>query len=59
MDIVAVISQRRSQRKEQFNSILSSIVAKCGTSADAEPTEEEFQKARQRLENKQVKKRKH
>ncbi|WOK98128.1 hypothetical protein Cni_G06838 [Canna indica] len=57
-DIVAVISQRRNQRKEQFNSILSSIMANCGTSAEQEPSEEEFQKARQRLESKQGKKRK-
>ncbi|XP_042387934.1 chaperone protein dnaJ 6-like [Zingiber officinale] len=51
-DIVAVISQRRSQRKLQLNSMLSSMVANCGTSSDAEPSEEEFQKARQRLESK-------
>ncbi|WOK98291.1 chaperone protein dnaJ 6-like [Canna indica] len=54
-DIVAVISQRRNQRKEQFNSKLSSIMANCGTSAEQEPSEEEFQKARQRLEIKQGK----
>lgn len=57
-DIVAIISQRRSQRKQQFDSILSSIVAKCDASTELEPTEEEFQKARQRLESKQAKNRK-
>uniref|UniRef100_A0A804JSV3 J domain-containing protein n=1 Tax=Musa acuminata subsp. malaccensis TaxID=214687 RepID=A0A804JSV3_MUSAM len=57
-DIVAIISQRRSQRKQQFDSILSSIVAKCDARTEPEPTEEEFQKARQRLESKQTKNRK-
>ncbi|MQM17422.1 hypothetical protein Taro_050394, partial [Colocasia esculenta] len=60
-DLLAIISQRRSQRKEQMNSLLSSIIQKCnGNEEDPEPSEEEFQRARQRLESsKQGRKRKH
>ncbi|PIA50678.1 hypothetical protein AQUCO_01200121v1 [Aquilegia coerulea] len=62
-DLYAIISQRRDQRKEQFDSMFTSIVAKCGGSKSAksgpEPTEEEFEAARERLESqKQSKKRK-
>ncbi|ONK81823.1 uncharacterized protein A4U43_C01F33230 [Asparagus officinalis] len=60
-DLVAVITQRRSERKDKFDSILSSIVAKCNGEAIPEPSEEEFQKARERIEgkNKQPKRSKH
>lgn len=51
-DIVALISQRQSSRKEQFDSVLSSIMAKHDPSGDPEPSEEEFQAASQRLKNK-------
>ncbi|XP_073001252.1 chaperone protein dnaJ 6-like [Typha latifolia] len=58
-DLVLAITQRRNQRKDQFGSLLSSIMAKCDPNASPEPTEEEFEKARQRLEsNKQPKRRK-
>ncbi|KAJ3694860.1 hypothetical protein LUZ60_000237 [Juncus effusus] len=50
-DLGSAIVERRSQRKEQFNSILSSIMSKCDPSSQSEPTEEEFEKARQRLES--------
>ncbi|XP_058073558.1 chaperone protein dnaJ 6-like [Magnolia sinica] len=60
-DLVAVISQRRSERKEQFESMFSSIMAKYnGGEPSLEPNEEEFEAARRRLESsKQTKKRKH
>ncbi|KAJ6845206.1 chaperone protein dnaJ 6-like [Iris pallida] len=60
-DLVAAIAQRRNQRKEQFDSILSSVMAKCDSKASPEPTEEEFERARERLEGrkKQAKRKKH
>ncbi|PKU70422.1 chaperone protein dnaJ 6 [Dendrobium catenatum] len=51
-DLVALISQRQSSRKEQFNSALQSIMAKHDPAGDPEPSEEEFQAAKQRLESK-------
>uniref|UniRef100_A0A0D9VDB4 J domain-containing protein n=1 Tax=Leersia perrieri TaxID=77586 RepID=A0A0D9VDB4_9ORYZ len=57
-DLILAISQRREQRKDRFNSVLSSIMSKCdakGSSSSAEPTEEEFERARQRLEKKRAK----
>ncbi|KAG2656715.1 chaperone protein dnaJ 6-like [Panicum virgatum] len=58
-NLVLAISQRRMERKNQFNSILSSIMSKCDPKASSsEPTEEEFEQARQRLESKRAKKRK-
>lgn len=51
-DLVAVITERRSQRKDKFDSILSSIMAKCEGNAAPEPSEEEFERARERLEGK-------
>lgn len=60
-DLVAMITQRRSERKEKFDSILSSVMAKCGGEPVPEPSEEEFEKARERLEarKKQPKRQKH
>ncbi|KAK3156269.1 hypothetical protein QOZ80_2AG0104990 [Eleusine coracana subsp. coracana] len=58
-DLILAISQRRAERKDKFNSILSSIMSKCDPKASSsEPTEEEFEKARQRLESKRAKGRK-
>ncbi|KAM0940060.1 putative chaperone protein AtJ6 [Dioscorea sansibarensis] len=58
-DLMELITQRRDQRKERFDSVLSSIISKCNDTPTAEPSEEEFQRARQRLESdKQTKKRK-
>ncbi|RWR72687.1 chaperone protein dnaJ 6 [Cinnamomum micranthum f. kanehirae] len=49
-DLVAVISQRRSQRKEQFESMFSSILSKySGSTSAPEPTEEEFEAVQKRL----------
>ncbi|XP_020579403.1 chaperone protein dnaJ 6-like [Phalaenopsis equestris] len=56
-DLVALISQRQSGRKAQFNSVISSIMAKHVPTGDPEPSEEEFQAARQRLETKNKSKR--
>ncbi|KAJ4979665.1 hypothetical protein NE237_010445 [Protea cynaroides] len=51
-DLFAVISQRRSQRKEQFGSMFSSLEAKySGGPSNPEPTEEEFEAARKRVES--------
>jgi DnaJ homolog subfamily C member 9 len=58
-DLLLAISQRRAERKDKFNSILSSIMSKCDSKASSsEPTEEEFEKARQRLESKRAKRHK-
>ncbi|KAJ4706462.1 Chaperone protein dnaJ 6 [Melia azedarach] len=50
-DLYAVISQRRSERKDQFDSMFSSLVSKYGGGADLEPTDEEFEAAQKKLEN--------
>ncbi|XP_043690751.1 chaperone protein dnaJ 6-like isoform X2 [Telopea speciosissima] len=51
-DLFSVISQRRSQRKEQFDSMFSSLVAKYnGGPSNPEPTEEEFEAAKERIES--------
>ncbi|XWS43186.1 hypothetical protein CRYUN_Cryun16bG0081300 [Craigia yunnanensis] len=39
-DLFSIISQRRSEGKEQFDSMFSSLMSKNGGSADSEPTEE-------------------
>ncbi|KAG2649206.1 hypothetical protein PVAP13_1NG089100 [Panicum virgatum] len=58
-DLILAILQRRVERKNQFNSNISSIMSKCDPKASSsEPTEEEFEQARQRLESKRAKKRK-
>lgn len=59
-DLILAISQRRAQRKDRFDSVLSSIMSKCDPkgSSSSEPTEEEFEQARQRLEKKRSKNRK-
>ncbi|KAK9125409.1 hypothetical protein Scep_014255 [Stephania cephalantha] len=56
-DLYAIISQRREQRKGQFDSMFSSILAKCNDrNLGPEPTDEEFEAARKRLESKQSRK---
>ncbi|XP_042494887.1 chaperone protein dnaJ 6-like isoform X2 [Macadamia integrifolia] len=51
-DLYAIISQRQGQREEQFESMFSSIVAKYnGGRSNSEPTEEEFEAARKRVES--------
>jgi DnaJ homolog subfamily C member 9 len=58
-DLILAISQRRVERKKQFNSILSNIMSKCDSKASSsEPTKEEFEQAQQRLESRRAKRRK-
>lgn len=52
-DLYAIISQRRNERKDQFDSMFSSLVSKYGGSNDASiPTEEEFEATQKKLESK-------
>ncbi|THF99511.1 hypothetical protein TEA_002963 [Camellia sinensis var. sinensis] len=51
-DLYAIISQRRNQRKEQFDSLFSSLVTKYGGGeSPSEPSEEEFEAAKKKLES--------
>lgn len=50
-DLYAVISQRRNERKEQFDSMFSSLISKYGGGNASEPTEEEFEAAQKKLES--------
>ncbi|KAL6987091.1 Chaperone protein dnaJ 6 [Sarracenia purpurea var. burkii] len=50
-DLYAVISQRRNDRKEKFDSLFTSLVTKYGGGeASSEPSEEEFEAAKKKLE---------
>ncbi|MCI31493.1 chaperone protein dnaJ 6-like, partial [Trifolium medium] len=49
-DLYAVISQRRNERKGQFDSMFSSLVSKYGGGNMPEPSEEEFEAAQKKLE---------
>ncbi|CAN0887645.1 Chaperone protein dnaJ 6 [Linum grandiflorum] len=55
-DVLAAITQRRSERKGQFESMFSSMVAKYGgeSGSSSEPTEEEFEAARKKLESRKL-----
>lgn len=55
-DLYAIISQRQNERKGKINSMLSTLVSKYG--GGPEPSEEEFEAARQKLESKKASKRK-
>ncbi|KAJ4970430.1 hypothetical protein NE237_003529 [Protea cynaroides] len=51
-DLYAIISRRRSQREEQFESMFSSLAAKYnGGRLNPEPSEEEFEAAWKRIES--------
>ncbi|XP_004136585.1 chaperone protein dnaJ 6 [Cucumis sativus] len=50
-DLYAIISQRRNERKDRFDSMFSSLVSKYGGGDASEPTEEEFEAAQKKLEN--------
>lgn len=51
-DLFAVVSQRRSERKDRFDSMFSSLVSKYGgDNAVSEPTEEEFEAAQKKIES--------
>lgn len=59
-DIAALISHNQVDRKKRFDSLFSSLVAEYGNPSDQpEPTEEEFEAARQRMEAKNLKRRTH
>lgn len=52
-DLYAIIAQRQNERKGKVNSMLSSLMSKYGgDGAVPEPTEEEFEAARKKLESK-------
>ncbi|MBA0734637.1 hypothetical protein Gogos_018537 [Gossypium gossypioides] len=53
-DLLAIISQRRSERKDRFDSMFSTLVSKYGGNADSEPTEEEFEAARRKVESRKA-----
>ncbi|XVF75837.1 hypothetical protein PTKIN_Ptkin13bG0218900 [Pterospermum kingtungense] len=53
-DLFAIISQRRSERKGQFDSMFSSLMSKYGGNADSEPTEEEFEAAQRKVESRKA-----
>lgn len=56
-DLLAVITQRRSERKDRFDSMFSSMVSKYGGGkATAEPSEEEFEAARKKIDNRKASK---
>eukprot|EP01018_Ginkgo_biloba_P023421 Gb_09879 [translate_table: standard] len=51
LDIVSVISERRKDRKQNFDSLLAKYGSTNDQSECLEPTEEQFEAARQRLES--------
>lgn len=54
-DLYALISQRRDERKDQFNSMFSSLVSKYGgDGASSEPNEQEFEAAQKKLESRRL-----
>lgn len=54
-DLLAIISQRRSERKDRFDSMFSSLVSKYGGGESVgEPTEEEFEASQKRLESQRM-----
>ncbi|KAK8531868.1 hypothetical protein V6N13_131227 [Hibiscus sabdariffa] len=55
-DLLALISQRRNERKGQFDSMFSSLVSRYGGNAESEPTEEEFEAAKSRIESRKASK---
>lgn len=51
-DLYAIISQRRTERKGQFDSMFSSLISKYGgAEPSSEPTDEEFEAAQKKLES--------
>ncbi|KAG4915960.1 hypothetical protein JHK82_053595 [Glycine max] len=49
-DLCAIIAQRRNERKGQFDLMFSSLVSKYGGGDTPEPSEEEFEATRRKLE---------
>ncbi|XP_055809218.1 chaperone protein dnaJ 6 [Solanum dulcamara] len=58
-DLFAIISQRQNERRGKMNSMFSSLVCKYGGDPSvSEPSEEEFEAARRKLESRKQSKRK-
>ncbi|XP_016493517.1 chaperone protein dnaJ 6-like [Nicotiana tabacum] len=58
-DLYAIISQRQNERRGKMNSMFSSLVSKYGGDpSTTEPSEEEFEAARRKLESRKQSKRK-
>ncbi|KAJ7976823.1 Chaperone protein dnaJ 6 [Quillaja saponaria] len=55
-DLYGIISQRRSERKDRFDSMFSSLVSKYGGGDVSEPTEEEFEAAQKKMESRRTSK---
>ncbi|PON91669.1 DnaJ domain containing protein [Trema orientale] len=55
-DLYALISQRRDERRDRFNSMFSSLVSKYGgdNAASSEPSELEFEAAQKKLESRRL-----
>ncbi|XP_074306962.1 chaperone protein dnaJ 6-like [Silene latifolia] len=51
-DLFAIISQRKNDRKDKFDSMFNSMIAKYGGESSSEPTEEEFEAIQKKLESK-------
>ncbi|KAL9240129.1 hypothetical protein vseg_014386 [Gypsophila vaccaria] len=51
-DLFAIISQRKNDRKDRFDSMFNSMIAKYGGQGSSEPTEEEFEAAQKKLQSK-------
>ncbi|KAF3531900.1 hypothetical protein DY000_02043366 [Brassica cretica] len=49
--LYALISKRRDSRKDKFDTMFSPLASRYGSSADAEPNEEEFEAARKKVES--------
>jgi len=50
-DLATLIMQRRDERKGKVDSMFSSLISRYGGNADAEPSEEEFEAAKRRIES--------
>ncbi|KAE8713142.1 Chaperone protein dnaJ 6 [Hibiscus syriacus] len=53
-DLLAIISERRNERKDRFDSMFSSLVSRYGGNAESEPTEEEFEAAKRKVESRKA-----
>ncbi|KAH9624897.1 hypothetical protein KSS87_017000 [Heliosperma pusillum] len=50
-DLFAIISQRKNDRKDKFDSMFNSMIAKYGGQSSSEPTEEEFEAIQKKMES--------
>lgn len=57
-DLYAIIAQRQNERKGRIDSMFSSLVQKYGGETVPEPSEEEFEATRIKLERRRTSKRK-